>query len=122
MPTSADHLAWAAQNENAFKKMRAKWPDWAMTALFYTALHEVQALFLDTTSDRPVQHSGRNAKINANWGASIYAPYTWLYQRSRTARYDCAMPSEAKLNEAVLSLAKFRLGVEAVRTAAGKTV
>jgi hypothetical protein len=112
--TSGEHLAWAQQNEEAFKKFRAKWPDWAMTALFYAAVHEVQAFLIDN-NHRPETHTARNRLVKQYWGPTIYPPYDTLQQRSRDARYNCIMPSEDDLNRAVLTLAKLRAAIAAER-------
>jgi hypothetical protein len=114
-PTSAEHQAWAKQNENRFNAFRAKWPDWAATALFYVAVHEVQALILDKTGERPDNHVDRNKIIKKHWRSSVWGPYEHLMQLSQEARYKCRFPTETQLNNAVLALAKLRLAVAAAR-------
>jgi hypothetical protein len=114
-PSSADHQAWAKRNESTFKSIRAKLPDWAATVLCYVALHEVQALILDETGERPQNHTDRNALIKKHWRSSVWPPYDHLMQLSRDARYECHTPTETELNNAVLALTKFRLAVASVR-------
>ncbi|MGI8887010.1 MAG: hypothetical protein ACR2G9_08860 [Gaiellaceae bacterium] len=114
-PTSAQHLAWAEQNEKIFNAIRAKWPDWAATLLFYVAVHEVQALIVDAASERPETHKERNILIRKHWRGTVWGPYEHLSQLSRNARYDCHTPTVGELNNAVLALTKFRMAVAAVR-------
>ena len=70
-PTSAEHEAWAKENERKFNAIRTKWPDWAATMLFYVAVHEVQALILDMTGERPENHTERNKLIRKHWRGSV---------------------------------------------------
>lgn len=114
-PTSAQHLAWAKQNEKVFNSIRAKWPDWAATLLFYVAVHEVQALILDMTGERPETHTDRNLLIRRRWRRSVWEPYEHLMQLSRDARYECHKPTDGQMNDAVLALTKFRIAVDAAR-------
>lgn len=113
-PTSAQHLAWAADNEKFAKSIRPKAPDWCAVALFYIAVHEVQALILDLLGKRPGNHTERRSFIQANWLA-VWGPYDHLYQLSREARYECYQPTDRDLNDAMLMLAKFRLEIAAAR-------
>jgi hypothetical protein len=115
VPTSAEHLAWAENNEKIFGSIRKKWPDWAATLLFYVAVHEVQALILDNTAERPHSHEDRNNVIKKQWLSTVWPPYAHLRQLSREARYECVTPSDGDLNTAVLALARFRAAVSSER-------
>ena len=44
MPTEKDHSTKAEYNETFFQKTKNNYQDWAITGLFYSALHYVDAL------------------------------------------------------------------------------
>ncbi len=64
---------------------------WAVTLLFYTAVHLVKAHEVDTapTVGRAVStNHGQRRNYIANYLTPIYADYELLEQHSRDARYD----------------------------------
>src|SRR5262249_12026547 len=85
------------------------WPDWALTVLFYAAVHEIQALFADNRGTIigyglrwPVKgHTERLAAPSAHapW-RPLEAHYGHLYGWSRKTRYDCDRPDAARLRKA----------------------
>lgn len=111
--TPEEHRAWAKQNEAVFGAFRKKWPDWAITALFYVAVHEVQALLIEH-GHRPTTHRDRNAIVRTKWKKTVWPPYESLQSDSEDARYERWMPDEAALTRALLTLAKFRAEVDAL--------
>lgn len=90
MPSRDDHLSQAQHNLEFGESLdAAKYSDWVATALFYTALHYVDA-FLDTKGYHPGKHDVRDgfvAKVQEL--RPIYDHYRALKDSSRTARYYC---------------------------------
>ena len=63
--------------------------DWAVTALFYSSLHAVQA-FLAVRGLTPSNHVKRTAAMqNVEETRFILEPYLLLKNRSEAARYEC---------------------------------
>lgn len=63
--------------------------DWAITALFYSALHHVQAYFIKRRSSIPELHTQRDSQIRRDaLLRPIYHDYSTLKKRSRTVRYE----------------------------------
>lgn len=110
--TPEQHRAWAKQNQVVFEAFRKKWPDWAITALFYVSVHEVQALLIEH-GYRPTSHIKRNDLVRKLWRDTVWPPYEALLGDSKDARYDRWMPDEAAITRALLTLAKFRAQVDA---------
>jgi hypothetical protein len=90
MPTVDDSIAQAAANATAAHLLaEAQIFDWAITALFYSALHEVQA-YLAGLGPPPTTHRHREALIRESPQlASIENPYAALRVFSENARYEC---------------------------------
>jgi len=57
-PDPAPHLEQAEHNENFFHAVRRKFPDWALTGLFYSALQYIDA-FLAKKGQMPHDHKTR---------------------------------------------------------------
>jgi hypothetical protein len=74
--------------------------DWAVTLLFYTALHLINAVLIETGTafDLPRDHVDRNVAIALKLRA-VYEDYRLLYRLSRTARYS---PDKPKPTPALL--------------------
>lgn len=92
MPDLARHLAQAARNEALSQQLEVGYPEWAITALFYSALHYVEAYFYHhaggSQPQHYVTHGTRNSGVAQRLG-TLHRPYMVLYNRSRDARYDC---------------------------------
>jgi hypothetical protein len=88
MPTRAEHIDQAERNEAAAQALQAgAHYDWAITTLFYAALHLVDAY---NHPNRAVGHPKRMAYVAADVNLlQVYAHYRELYNRSRDARYEC---------------------------------
>lgn len=80
-----DHLAREERNAAVERELvlGRRFPDWALTALFYRAVHLVDAC-LGSQSD----HYSRNAAVNNTLSRGAAIDYHDLYDRSKTARYD----------------------------------
>ena len=103
MASSLNHLRQAQANEAFFEEIgadSASSPDWAMTALFYAALHYAQAGFVHLLqSGAPSTHKDRRGVIRTRF-RSIADDYEKLYNASRSARYDCVTPKREQLRDA----------------------
>lgn len=110
MPISAaEHQSWAQRNEAFYNHLggsHSEWPDWAMTALFYTVVHEIQAALVASGS-RPGDHTDRKAILREKW-PSLGMAYETLYTRSKQARYLCHRHSQKDLALAESALAQVR--------------
>jgi hypothetical protein len=114
-PTAAEHLAWAQENERFYQRIggaNAQFPQWAMAALFYTALHEIQAALV-ATNNRRRNHKDRQDVLRAMW-PKIAALYDGLYTRSKAARYECVRHSSVQLIEAEMLLREVRAEIAAL--------
>ena len=78
--------------------------DWAITMLFYSALHYIDA-FLDGKGMHPRNHTVRDDEIQNNGSIkAIYRDYRFLKHRSRAARYEIANYTEREFTAAQKSL------------------
>jgi uncharacterized protein (UPF0332 family) len=77
-----------------------------MSALFYVAVHEIQAALVSSGS-RPRGHKERVVALREKW-PSLGTLYEALFSRSRQARYECRHHSQAEvvLAEAALQQVK----------------
>jgi hypothetical protein len=104
---TAEHLQQARHNEALASQLGSPSLlayDWAITALFYCALHFVDAYLFDLRNLDPEGHTarwdqrlgrrilGRNDYVKLNIPA-IYQDYEKLYNASRRARYEGAFLS-----------------------------
>lgn len=91
------HLERARLNFALYKKLKAEstYLDWAVTVLFYTALHLVQAYLVETAAtgfDIPRDHPERDNSV-ARLLPGIYTSYRFLSSRSQWARYHVDKPN-----------------------------
>ncbi|MHB8574674.1 MAG: hypothetical protein ACYDCQ_05020 [Dehalococcoidia bacterium] len=90
MPSEPAHVASYQSNAALSAKLEAGGDlDWAITTMFYAALHLVEAYFsrAGTHSSGHVQRK-RLIQNHPTLGA-IWAEYSELEQRSKDARYQC---------------------------------
>lgn len=91
MPDRNSHLQKATDNETLARSLN--WDDtteadWAVTMLFYSALHYIDA-FLAGKNTHPRDHQARDSAIENNGTISVlYNDYRRLKDGSRSARYD----------------------------------
>ena len=69
-----------------YLSMNPRYPDWEITALFYSALHIVDE-YLILKDKRPCRHGIRNRRVREELGP-IYGDYHDLYTLCIRARYD----------------------------------
>jgi hypothetical protein len=90
MPNSADHILQAQHNEAFYQVIdKNAYSDWAMTALFYAALHYIDA-FLDRVGIDAGGHDQRDKEVRDRKELRpIWPQYHYLKNRSINARYYC---------------------------------
>ena len=69
---------------------------WAVTCLFYAALHYVNAHVSSHGQPMPADHGARDLRVSMR---SVYPAYRWLRTRSEGARYGMRQPGEQELEE-----------------------
>ena len=87
MLTVQEHLVLAQRNEqfvDAITSLPQRFPEWEITALFYSALHYASA-FLATQGHNPENHHRRNQLIGDL--TNVGTDYQNLYRLSLNARY-----------------------------------
>jgi len=85
--TKDEHLAKAKHNEACVAALTDTFWDWAVTGIFYTALHYMMA-FLATKADHPPTHQVRISHIHRDRALKpIYVDYRELQNESEDARY-----------------------------------
>jgi hypothetical protein len=109
------HVARAKRNYEACEFNRDEFPEWAGVALFYSALHYVDAALADERhlnkdERNPRKHvghepsaRGRNQIVAAEY-PEIAVEYASLYEMSRRSRYDLGRLSESLDDGQVLTL------------------
>lgn len=84
--TKAEHEQKAAHNEQ-FAASATQFPDWAITAYFYAALHWAEAYF-HAGGFGFTSHRHRNQAVAAQFPTQERDRYLTLYSYSRLVRYD----------------------------------
>jgi hypothetical protein len=106
-PTPADHLGKAEQNKKFGLGMISTHPTsagWALTALFYSAVHFSEAYFLKIAK-RITNHQDRFDAIRSDPTLRrIYGQYMHLYDYSYNARYTLKVHGKADVEKAKPSL------------------
>ena len=88
------HLAQARHDYELYQELkgRAQYLDWAVTALFYTALHLAEACLAEHfQGGGPKSHTQRDSAIYRHL-RPIYPEYDHLHTRSNWARYHPQKP------------------------------
>jgi hypothetical protein len=91
MPNLEDHILQARHNENFYQVTdKNAFSDWAMTAIFYAALHYIDAVLAKLGMVDPGGHSVRDDQVHKRVELRPIAnSYFRLKSRSRSARYYC---------------------------------
>jgi hypothetical protein len=120
VPSASDHEEQAASNRRFYAEdlggSAAKRSDWAMTALFYAAVHDVQGLIVRKgwlyTDDkgysrRPRAHAERLTVVGREC-KHLRPEFEALKDWSEAGRYECDtfLEAQLKLAESVLSRLK----------------
>jgi len=95
-PASTLHLEKARSSYLLYRMLRDQriHPDWAVTVLFYTALHLSQTYFVETASSGfviPRDHAARDTAVAARL-PDMFESYRYLATRSQWARYQVDKP------------------------------
>ncbi|MGH7427813.1 MAG: hypothetical protein ACREJ4_05585 [Candidatus Methylomirabilaceae bacterium] len=99
MPDRADHILQAQHNERFFQTIdKVEFSDWAMTTIFYAALHYIDAFLATIGLVDPGGHSVRDDQFHRTSELQpIARNYFRLKNRSKNARYYCGTFEEAEL-------------------------
>lgn len=89
MPSRDEHLAQAKHNARFYGSFdRSVFKDWAVTVLFYTSLHYIDAFLAHRANIHPVKHKTRdNAVGTVAELKPIFGHYSALKNASFNARY-----------------------------------
>jgi hypothetical protein len=88
MATSQQHINQWTHNRAFLQTISPEFPDWAVTASFYTALHAVTSLLVHDGNSTVTSHESRNTILAANRRyQKIWESYQPLYGACRTIRY-----------------------------------
>ena len=95
------HLAQARHNFRLYQMLKdeGEFLDWAVTALFYAALHLIQACLIDIAADAfdyPRSHEQRGSFIRRRLN-EIWSAYRFLQNQSNRARYHPDQPKPTVL-------------------------
>jgi hypothetical protein len=88
MATASEHKQQARHNREFLETIeKTRFPDWAATVIFYTAVHLVQMLFA-SKGGRGGSHMRRNQTLRQHY-PGVWKHYQPLYSYSRLSRYWC---------------------------------
>lgn len=107
--TTEEYLAQAAHNADLARSLRKEKKDcldWAVTCLFYAAVHFVNAMLTKQGKDIPRRHVGTDAGAVGRTNIvqqdrslrEIYYDYRHLDDESRDARYELKRPTVAEFD------------------------
>lgn len=91
----SEHIAQAEKNERLYELLvGTEFNDWAITGLFYAALHYVDAFFMRQTGTSPINHNSRNGLVERTLNLAQIKPYyAALFQWSLNVRYEAIQVS-----------------------------
>lgn len=114
MPRTEQHLQKAQHNEDFVASLGAdpgRFTDWAITGLFYSALHYVEACFA-LKQRHSADHRARDSDI---WRDAqlrgLYTSYSELKNYSVTARYQMRTVTAQDFADCRLALNAIRTGI-----------
>lgn len=85
-----NHIRRWRHNRKFLGQIPDGFPDWMVTATFYTAVHAIEALFAHDKLPASSNHDNRRQVLRSvNRYQQIYKHFDPLYQASRVARYQC---------------------------------
>lgn len=111
--TAAEHYTQAQRNEAFYHQIGGSHsanPEWAMTALFYVVVHEVEAALRAVNAPRSSDHHSRKAALRT-LSPPLAAQYETLYGLSVAARYECVRHSQTALALAEARLPMIRAAI-----------
>jgi hypothetical protein len=104
LPSREDHLKQARHNSEFYDSIdKSLFPDWAVTVLFYTALHYIDSFLAQIKPPpgiHPLKHQVRdNAVALVAELKPIFANYSFLKNQSFNARYKVLPFNAARVTE-----------------------
>lgn len=115
-PTPTEYIRQAKHNLELAKHLREEKPDyldWAVTCLFYAAVHYINAYLSHSKIAIPRRHRGEDGKpgrLNIVQQDStlkaIYANYRHLDDESRDARYELRVPTKSDYDNILMQQLK----------------
>jgi hypothetical protein len=109
MPEQRDHEGQEASNKAFYRGLDAHYDDWAITVLFYVAVHTVHAFLADqgtlTAEQRhPSSHDDVEIALREAGKSTAASSYHMLRDASRQVRYECRRFPDRIPNYANLAL------------------
>lgn len=102
--SSSDHQRKAEHNRSfvvAVGQLADPYLDWQITAIFYTAVHILQAYFTARTQVYPTKHEERDHQVQGDpFLQGIWRDYRELKTLSVTSRYECLPINDHDVSEA----------------------
>ena len=100
MPSESGHLRQAERNESLYADLCSldsapgEYTEWEVVALFYSALHYVDAYLANRLAHHPTGHQQRNRLVRITRELmEIERLYTRLYRESTLTRYELRRPT-----------------------------
>ncbi len=107
MPSTGEHIKKAKHNEefaDSFDKKKSPYLDWALTGIFYSAVHYIEA-FLATKGIHPRSHAQRTTYIGLYiTNDTVFDAHDDLKTNSEIARYHCKKIEEKELDKSKIKL------------------
>ena len=104
MPSQDEHLAQARDNEALsdflLEQSEDRFFGWAVTTVFYAAVHYGRAFLRSKNAAVITSHPGFETHfLRVSRDQSLYNLYRRLKDESERARYDCARYNKTEVNE-----------------------
>lgn len=114
MPNVADHVINSQSNDRMTGCMSANgFKDWAITTMFYSAVHLVEAVRFAKTRGHSYAHSDRRRFVKFHM-PEISSAFKMLEESSRQARYMCWRFSKRDIKVAAQQLERIRTAAVSV--------
>jgi hypothetical protein len=106
LPTHPEHISQAERNERLAQSLkRGQDRDWAVTAIFYAAVHHIEAYFDAVHGLHYTSHGRRDqAMIDESDLDAIYEDYRALEEVSKKTRYSCKVYSAEEIDKVFFPL------------------
>lgn len=118
MPDLAIHQRQAEHNQRVSAHLQAagdEYLDWAVTAMFYSAMHMIDQVLAHSGNVHPRSHQQRRSAIGQQSQlAPIYRDYRELEWQSQRSRYECATFTVTEVQDLIVRLERIEQLVEAI--------
>jgi hypothetical protein len=114
MPTAEDHREISRRNERFYESIggpEAAWSDWAVTILFYAALHDLTALAIERNLPLPEKHKDMKDVLRVRGWEALATGYATLLSRSWRARYKGSRYKKEAVEESHVLLQQLRVEI-----------